>query len=182
MSVGLERERILSLLGELGRRLDRDGTAAALYIVGGAAMAIAYSSRRATHDIDALFEPSESMTAHIAAIAAEEALPADWLNGAARAFVPGEPDVHATLVELLGITLSIGSPRHVLAMKMAAFRPQDLGDIDLLMEMLAITDAAALVSLTVEIYGDYLDMLVQPDDLALRAELAANRAARRRPS
>jgi hypothetical protein len=41
----------------LGERLARRGVIADLYVFGGAAMALAYDSRRATRDVDALFKP-----------------------------------------------------------------------------------------------------------------------------
>src|SRR5256714_3821944 len=48
-----DRDQILSLSEELVRR----GTRAEIFIVGGAAMALAYDARRSTRDIDAVFEP-----------------------------------------------------------------------------------------------------------------------------
>lgn len=33
-----------------------------MYVVGGAAMALAYASRRSTRDVDAVFEPSSPST------------------------------------------------------------------------------------------------------------------------
>jgi len=51
----LDRESIIEAFRRLGSRLARRGTVADIYVFGGAAMALAYDSRRATRDIDAIF-------------------------------------------------------------------------------------------------------------------------------
>jgi hypothetical protein len=51
----LDRATIEDAFRRLGDRLARLGVVADLYVFGGAAMALAYDSRRATRDIDAVF-------------------------------------------------------------------------------------------------------------------------------
>ena len=51
------------------------GVVADLYVFGGAAMALAYDSRRATRDVDALFEPHGIVHDEALAVAAELGLP-----------------------------------------------------------------------------------------------------------
>jgi hypothetical protein len=61
------RTEILKALQALGDELTREGVRGQIFIVGGAAMALAYSTRRVTRDIDAVFEPKASSagcTAH----------------------------------------------------------------------------------------------------------------------
>ena len=53
----LTRAKILSALEALGRDLTKQGVRGQIFIVGGAAMALAYSTRRVTKDVDAVFEP-----------------------------------------------------------------------------------------------------------------------------
>lgn len=53
----LDRAAIADAFRRLGDRLARRGVVADLYIFGGAAMALAYDARRATRDIDAVFQP-----------------------------------------------------------------------------------------------------------------------------
>ncbi|HAA79003.1 MAG TPA: hypothetical protein DCE05_01550, partial [Microbacteriaceae bacterium] len=57
MSGLFNSERIRKALVELGSRLDAQGHRADLYIVGGAAMALAFDRTRVTRDIDAVFAP-----------------------------------------------------------------------------------------------------------------------------
>src|SRR5215469_16280815 len=53
----LDRDAINEAFRRLGERLARRGLIADVYVFGGAAMALAYDARRATRDIDAVFEP-----------------------------------------------------------------------------------------------------------------------------
>jgi Nucleotidyltransferase of unknown function (DUF6036) len=53
------RQKIITALQALGDELTRRGVSGRVFIVGGAAMALAYSSRRVTKDIDAVFEPNK---------------------------------------------------------------------------------------------------------------------------
>lgn len=53
----LDRAQIVALLTELGKRLSDEGIRGEMFLVGGAAIAVAYSERRLTNDIDAVFEP-----------------------------------------------------------------------------------------------------------------------------
>jgi len=52
----LDRAAITEAFRRLGDRLARRGVVADLYVFGGAAMALAYDARRATRDIDAVFQ------------------------------------------------------------------------------------------------------------------------------
>jgi hypothetical protein len=53
----LDRAAIQDAFRRLGDRLVRRGVVADIYVIGGAAMALAYDARRATRDIDAVFQP-----------------------------------------------------------------------------------------------------------------------------
>jgi hypothetical protein len=55
----LDRPAIEDAFRRLGDRLVRRGVVADIYVFGGAAMALAYDARRATRDIDAVFEPHD---------------------------------------------------------------------------------------------------------------------------
>lgn len=57
----LGADQIRELLADLGRRLDDRGLSAQLFLVGGAAMALAFNTRRSTRDLDAVFEPKSEV-------------------------------------------------------------------------------------------------------------------------
>lgn len=129
------KAKILAALQALGDELGRQGVRGQIFIVGGAAMALAYSTRRVTKDIDAVFEPKNAIYAAAEKVAEEHGLPADWLNDAAKAFMPGR-DAHARpLPEVDGIEVTTASPRYLLAMKLMAMRfGEDDEDIEVLLE------------------------------------------------
>ncbi len=59
MSTGLGREDIRELLDDLSQELAARGARAELFLVGGAALAVAYDASRSTRDLDAVFVPSD---------------------------------------------------------------------------------------------------------------------------
>ncbi|CAO5162682.1 hypothetical protein FAIPA1_210112 [Frankia sp. AiPs1] len=60
---GLDRESIIGLLQELNDELGRRGAKADLFLVGGAALALAYDAHRSTRDLDAVFLPTDIVRA-----------------------------------------------------------------------------------------------------------------------
>jgi hypothetical protein len=83
----LDRAAIQDAFRRLGDRLVRRGVVADIYVVGGAAMALAYDGRRSTRDIDAVFQPHGIVLEESRAVAAELGLPAWWLNEQASVYV-----------------------------------------------------------------------------------------------
>jgi len=148
----MTRGEIIAALTALGSRLQEAGVHAQIFIVGGAAMALAYSDRRLTRDIDAAFEPKAVIYDAAALVADDLGLPADWLNDGAKGFMPGtDPD--ALSLDLPGIAVSVASAEYLLAMKLMAMRiPGDDEDIEVLLGMCGITTAAEGVALVERMY------------------------------
>jgi hypothetical protein len=116
------RAKIVSALEALGSELTEHGVRGQIFIAGEAAMALAYSTRRVTKDIDAVFEPKSAVYAAAAKVAEDLGLPEDWLNDAVKSFMPG-PDEHPRPVpDVRGIEVTTASPRYLLAMKLMAMR------------------------------------------------------------
>src|SRR4051794_5407740 len=88
----LDRTAIEDAFRRLGDRLCRRGVTADVYVFGGAAMALAYDSRRATRDVDALFVPHGAVLDEARAVAKELGLPDAWLNEQASAYVSRKDD------------------------------------------------------------------------------------------
>lgn len=175
----LSRADVHDLLVELGRRLDGEGIEATLYIVGGAAMAMEFDVRRVTRDVDAIFHPRAAVLAHAQAMAEERELPDNWLNDNVRAFVPGD-DSQAVPFSVPGLSVALASPRHLLAMKMAAFRPADKPDLEVLFRELSITRAEDAADLAIEVYGEHSVVLPSRSELILESESILARLAARR--
>jgi Nucleotidyltransferase of unknown function (DUF6036) len=128
------RARILTALQALGDELSREGIRGQIFIVGGAAIALAYSARRVTKDIDAVFEPKQSIYEAAARVADDLNLPEDWLNDAVKGYLPGADAQSRSLSTIHGIEITTASPRYLLAMKLMATRfGEDDEDIRLLL-------------------------------------------------
>ena len=85
----LTTDDIRALLTELSDRLAARGQRAQLFVVGGAAMALAYDTTRTTRDLDAVFRPGSVVRETAEVIALAHGLQRDWLNDAAKGFMPG---------------------------------------------------------------------------------------------
>lgn len=176
----LTADEVRELLGELGRRLQAQGVEATVYVVGGAAIALEIDTRRVTTDVDAIFDPETSVRVEAQLLAAERGLPEDWLNSSVRSFVPGGDD-DAIPLELEGITVTSASPTHLLAMKMASYRPgKDQSDLALLFDHLGVTDAGQAADIALSVYGEYSEVLPGREELVLSAQAVLDRRRRLR--
>lgn len=149
----LSRPKIIIALQALGDELTRRGVHGQVFIVGGAAMALAYSSRRVTKDIDAVFEPKSTVYQAAAKVADELNLPEDWLNDAVKEYMPGDDPDRLPLPDVRGIEVTTASPAYLLAMKLMAMRfGEDEEDIQLLLEKCGITSAGDALGLLARLY------------------------------
>jgi predicted nucleotidyltransferase len=149
----LDRVRIESVFRRLGERLARRGVVADLYVFGGAAMALAYDSRRSTRDIDAIFVPHGIVLEEAQAVAGEFGLPSWWLNEQASAYVAAGGDPAAARVfDHPGLRVTAASPEHLLAMKVLASRRRDADDIRTLAGRLGLTKAADVLAVCAEVF------------------------------
>jgi hypothetical protein len=129
----LSKDDIVRLLNELADELEARGTQGDLFLVGGAAMALAYSARRSTRDLDAVFEPKQVIYEVAHRVGARHGLPDDWLNDGVKGFLPGSDPGATVLFDRPGLAVRIASPRYLFAMKMLAARVErDVDDIEVL--------------------------------------------------
>lgn len=179
-STELSAEQIRALLGELGQRLRARGIEGHLYIVGGAAIALEFDTRRVTADVDAVLHPETTVRDEAEAMAADHGLPENWLNDKVKAFLPGGDD-QAIPWSVPGLSVALASPEHLLAMKMAAYRPgQDQEDLVLLFGQLNVTTPEQAADLALEVYGEHTVVLPGRDELILSAQAVLERTRGRR--
>ncbi|HEX5497115.1 MAG TPA: DUF6036 family nucleotidyltransferase [Mycobacteriales bacterium] len=127
----MTRERILDLFAELDEELRGSGVHGNVFIVGGAAMILAYDARPATRDIDGIWHPSSEIRTAVARITARhDDLEPDWLNDGVKGFLPGAPGDHRVVYEGDSLTVSAPSAEYLLATKLLASRTgRDEADI-----------------------------------------------------
>ncbi|MFM2437678.1 MAG: hypothetical protein RLZ55_489 [Actinomycetota bacterium] len=174
MSELLDRESIVELLTQLGRRLDDKGMSADLYVVGGTAMLLAYQRSRLTRDIDAVTVDQEVVAAEARSMAeGRRGLPADWLNSRVGPMLPqvfDEGQMEALAVP--GLTVNVASPEHLLAMKVRAARgDRDVEDILLLCRHLGIARIEEVFAIADQVWGP--GMIRDDAQFLVRESLAA---------
>jgi predicted nucleotidyltransferase len=151
----LDRSAIEDAFRRLGDRLARRGVVADLYIFGGAAMSLVYDSRRATRDIDAVFQPHGVVLDEAHAVAEELGLPQWWLNEQASVYIaPGGDSAASRVFDHPGLRVSAASPEHLLAMKVLAGRRRDAADVKVLVAHLELTSVAEVLALCADVFPE----------------------------
>jgi hypothetical protein len=145
-------ERALTALGE---RLMRRGVVADLFVVGGAAMAMAYDATRVTRDVDAIFAPHGIVLEESRAVADELGLPPWWLNEQASVYVSGKDDPGKKRVfDHPGLRVMAASPHHIFAMKALAARTRDVDDLRSLAPLAGVESVEDALRLCRDFYPD----------------------------
>ena len=147
-----------ALLEELTDRLADKHVTARIYLLGGAAMALAYyddGERQLTNDVDASFGSLDAVAHEALAMAEEKGLRPTWLNDKVRQFVPpdGLPK-GATLIARDGVSVVVAPARLLLAMKLRAARiGRDDEDIAILIRRCDIRSVEEAQQVLDECYG-----------------------------
>lgn len=175
----LDADGVRTLFQELSDRLAAEGVSAQLFVVGGAAMALAYDRDRLTRDVDALFVPAPEVRRIAEEMSGPHGLEPDWLNDAAKGFLPGADEHPRTVFESESLLVQVPSPEYLLAMKLHASRDErDLDDAALLFNRLGYTSARECIDLLTATYptGQLL-----PRHRYIAEDIAARAQGRRDP-
>jgi hypothetical protein len=138
----LDAGSVVDLLDDLHGRLLGRSSRASLYVVGGSAMLLAHGRDTATPDVDVARLVGE-VDDVAREIARERGLAMQWLNPAAGPWVPPRPDCARAAPTRNGLTLHLAPPRHLLAMKLVAWRSKDEDDLAALLEACGLADSGA---------------------------------------
>jgi len=158
LALKLDREQMRSLLGHLGQRLAQQGRLVEIALYGGSALALQFTWRDGSYDID--YQPmsmgNHALKQAAVAMASEHGLSPDWINDAVG--LNPLPEKHRQTFAVLGdfppnnpgLRVVTATPDYLLAMKIAAMRSsavsQDGRDIWHLWEELGLETADDAVS------------------------------------
>ncbi|MGL5829159.1 MAG: DUF6036 family nucleotidyltransferase [Angustibacter sp.] len=149
----LDAVQLRRIFTRLGERLSARGVIGDIYVFGGAAMALAYDSRRVTRDVDSLMVPHGVVLDEARKIAREFSLPDSWLNEQASSYVSSVEDTEQAVVfDSRGLRVSVASPRHLLAMKVMAGRRRDAEDLATLIGVLGLHSSESVYQVCREVF------------------------------
>jgi Nucleotidyltransferase of unknown function (DUF6036) len=170
----LTRQSILAALERLSDLLEARQVKADLFVVGGAAMVLAFKARPATRDIDAIFKRKNEVFKAAAQVAREQHLPDEWLSNGVKRFI-GRPDRRPTpILDLPGLRVMVGSPDYLLAMKILADRhDRDREDLRFLIRLLGLKSVRAVARVFRDVYPTDV---IAADTRARIAEIIAEEA------
>lgn len=131
----LDRKTLKTALQALGEQALLECIDLEICIYGGSAMLLAYESRNATKDVDAVLNPREKGKQLAAKVAKKLSLHDDWLNSDVTQFIGPNPQAgrRKLNIEIPGLTVFIATANYLLAMKALACRdplPGYRGDHD----------------------------------------------------
>jgi hypothetical protein len=128
-----------------------------VFVVGGAAMALAYDATRVTRDVDATFLPHGIVIEEARHVAEALGLPYWWLNEQASVYISGKDDPGKRRVfDHPGLRVIAASPAHIFifAMKALAARARDVDDLRLLADIIGVESAEEALQICADFYPD----------------------------
>jgi hypothetical protein len=144
---------IKKLLRSLNDELKAMDVVGEIGLCGGAVMCLVFQARKATKDIDGIFEPSSKIREAAKKVARKFAIPDNWLNDAAKSYFHVDPPKEDVLE---WPNLRIWAPRadYMLAMKCisARFDSHDKDDIVFLLKYLNLKNKDKVFSLIEKYY------------------------------
>jgi predicted nucleotidyltransferase len=144
---------IKEALRRLALRLERRRLVGEICVYEGAAMILAYDSRRVTRDVDALVSPHGPVLDE----AREMGLPDGWLNESVSLYVSRVPDAdQPSVYDHPNLRVRSVSARHLVAMKAIAARrvAEDRADLATLIVRLGLSEPAEVERIVAEVFPD----------------------------
>ncbi|MBA4147296.1 MAG: hypothetical protein H0X66_04210 [Verrucomicrobia bacterium] len=156
----LTRETILRGLQSLSEELGKEGVTGEVCLFGGTVMVLAFTARLTTKDVDALFQPTQTIRELARRIGEDLHLPADWLNDGVKGFISARHETTTgNLPQFPHLRLTMPVPEYLLAMKCIAARiggtaseSTDVADITFLIRHLDLKSAKEVLDLVGQYY------------------------------
>lgn len=147
------KEDILSHLAALSHELEKREIHGEIFLVGGAAMALAYNRHRTTKDLDEVFEPKAIIYEAAQIVAQQRGLKPNWLNDAVKGYFPSADTQAKTYLCLPALSVAVASPRYLFALKAFASRiDRDIDDIKELYRLCGFTSVDEAIDYVAKAY------------------------------
>lgn len=144
----LSHEKLRQAFEFLAEECAKRGVVGEVHVFGGAAMVLAFHSRLATRDVDAIFAPDTEVLEGAWAVAKKLGLPKSWLNNQASSYMSGKVGRGTPVFDRPSLRVSVTPPEHLLAMKVRAARAlRDGDDIEVLLRHLKISKYGDVVKI-----------------------------------
>lgn len=145
-------EEIKKYLTELNEELRLMDIKGEVSLYGGAVMCVAFKSRPATKDVDAIFEPVKMVRIAARKVGERHGLDVGWLNLAVKMFVVEHP--RKVLFDFPNLKVFVPEGDYMLAMKVLAARPDsaDIDDIRFLVDYLKLNTVEDVLGIVREYY------------------------------
>lgn len=148
----LKKETILRAFELLNRELANRDLKSRIYLVGGAVMCLVHHARPSTKDVDGWFTEPQVMREAAAMVAQELAIQSDWLNDAAKGFIPQDAKFEKWK-EWSHLEVLAADNETLLSMKCLAARGLlDSSDIRFLINALGLKKPALVMNLITKFY------------------------------
>lgn len=170
----LDEAKIIALLEALNEELRKKDVRGEIGLCGGAVMCLVFHARKATRDVDAIFQPTGEIRAAAKRVAEAHQVDPHWLNDAVKGFFLTQPPRESVL-ELSHLSVWAPSAEYMLAMKCVSARydTHDLDDVKFLLQQLKIDHTEKAYGI-IEKY--YPQQQIPPKTQFLLEELLPDRA------
>ncbi|MBC7899553.1 MAG: hypothetical protein H7070_05820 [Saprospiraceae bacterium] len=145
-------EEITQYLTELNDELRLMDIKGEISLYGGAVMCLAFKSRPATKDVDAIFEPVKMVRNAARKVGERHGLDVGWLNLAVKMFVVEHP--RKVVFDFSNLKVFVPEGDYMLAMKVLSARPDsaDIDDIRFLIDYLKLNTVEDVLGIVREYY------------------------------
>jgi hypothetical protein len=170
----ITREVLSKALERLGELADQSGLTLEVCLYGGALLMLAYDSREATKDVDAIVRPRDAGLKIASQVGREFQLPENWLNDDVKLFLAPHEQTRFLPQQFKGLHLTAPTAGYLLAMKALACRSAlpgyegDQEDLKFLIRKMEIKSVEEIQD-TIDRY--YPDDVLPAQDRAVLSEL-----------
>lgn len=146
---------IKKLLLALNEELSKTDTKGEIGLCGGAVMCLVFHARKATKDIDGIFQPTQVIHKASEKVAKKFGLSKNWLNDAAKAYFYTDPP-RQSVMELSHLRIWAPSADYMLAMKCisARFDSHDQEDVKFLINHLNLKSVSEVFKVICRYYPE----------------------------